>query len=38
MNRHRPIRSISRSEFALRLKDKTQEPDKRFALFIGAGC
>jgi Tfp pilus assembly protein PilF len=33
-----PLRKISADEFARRLKDIIQQPDKRFAIFVGAGC
>lgn len=33
-----PLRRISADEFARRLKVTSQEADKRFAFFLGAGC
>jgi hypothetical protein len=32
------LRKITAEEFARRLKESSEEPDKRFAFFLGAGC
>jgi len=32
------LRRIPADEFARRLRQITKPPDKRFALFLGAGC
>jgi hypothetical protein len=34
----KPLRKIAPDEFARRLKRTTQDADKRFAFFLGAGC
>lgn len=33
-----PLRNISADEFARRLRETSNQPDKRFAFFLGAGC